>query len=161
VWISIEGDRKLCDRHDVTFGKKETCPACRTDPGAALEPSEEADADPEALADEKWCRDRRDAITTLAETLSAQRSQLRAAEPPKEPGQEGEERDGWFFWRGEWRAADAKDKDVGYSTVAKLYDTALKFHRAAVEERRARGERNHDRWLVRRARELKQLGVIN
>jgi len=157
----VEGDHTICDRHGNRFAKGQTCPGCIADPGQRVEQAERDEADPAALADEQWCRERRDAVTALAETLSGQRAQPRTAEPPAEPGREGEERGGWFYWRGEWRRADPKDKDVGYSTVAKLYDTALKFHRAAVEERRARGEKDHDRWLVRRARELKQLGVIN
>jgi hypothetical protein len=156
----VEGDFTICDRHATRVPKGQSCPACITDPGPQEAQAERDDSDPAALADERWCRDRRDAVTALAESISGHRARPRTADPPAELGKEGEERDGWFCWRGEWRRSDPKE-DVGYSTVAKLYDTALKFHRAAVEERRARGDKDHDRWLVRRARELKQLGVIN
>jgi hypothetical protein len=156
----VEGDHGICDRHTTRFPKGQSCPGCIADPGPRVEPAEHDEVDPSALADERWCRDRRDAVTALAETLSGQRARPRTADPPGDPGQDGEERDGWFYWRGQWRRSDPKE-EIGFSTVAKLYDTALKFHRAAVEERRARGDKDHDRWLVKRARELKQLGVIN
>ncbi len=45
---------------------------------------------------------------------------------------------------------------AGYSTVAKLYDTALKYHRAATEERRARNDKEHELFLIDQHRRMKE-----
>lgn len=159
TWVPIEGDRQRCQRHDTTFSKLDECPACGDDPGAAIAQASSAEEahDPAAIADEQWCRDQRDMLITAAKDAAGQQG----APAPTEPGTDGEERSGWFCWRGRWRQLDPPKADVGLSTVAKLADTALKYHRAAVEERRRRGEHEHDRWLVKQARLLKQSGVIN
>lgn len=160
TWV-LEGDHQRCERHDTTFTKLDCCPACENDPGPAAQQAELEVLDPDAAADEQWCRDQRDVLMAAARDAAGQQGQV--TEQPTEPGAaDGEEQGGWFFWRGKWRPVDPpKGADVGLSTVAKLADTALKFHRAAVDERRRRGERDHDRWLVKQARQLKQIGVIN
>lgn len=161
TWV-LEGDHQRCPRHDTTFSKLEECPAASdANPCDAGPPSEQTDEeahDPAAIADEQWCREQRDMLITAAKDAAGQQG----SPAPTEPGADGEERAGWFCWRGKWRQlAPPKGADVGLSTVAKLADTALKYHRAAVEERRRRGEHDHDRWLVKQARLLKQSGVIN
>jgi hypothetical protein len=129
-WI-IEGDHKRCTRHGTTFGKVDVCPACIGDPGPALEPDQARAADPAALEDERWLRDRRDELLEVARKMTTSAT-----------------------------ARKSKAR-VEYSTVAKVYDTALKYHRAAAEERRARGEHDHERWLIKQCRELARRGASN
>jgi hypothetical protein len=82
--------------------------------------------DPQAREDEAWCRRQRDAVITMAEEMIGGREQREAIDR------------------------------VGYSTVAKLYETALKFHRSAVEERHKRGDKEFEIWLVEQHRRLKE-----
>lgn len=57
------------------------------------------------------------------------------------------------------RREDNESQDrIGAATVAKLYDTALKFDRAAAEERGKQFEAAHDRMLVANEREMAGLG---
>lgn len=81
-----------------------------------------------AATDEQWCRAQRDALIEIAEEMTTGR----------------EER-------------EAVDR-VGYSTVAKIYEVALKFHRCAMEERVRRDDKEHAKWLVEQARILKGMG---
>jgi hypothetical protein len=124
----LVGDQMRCNRHPDAglFPKLDVCPGCIQDPeaGGPIETAAPQTLDPAALGDEQWCREQRDALIALAEDLTKVRDDK-----------------------------GAKDR-VGYSTVAKLYDTALKFHRAAADERRRRGEHDHERWLVKQCREL-------
>ena len=53
--------------------------------------------------------------------------------------------------------AEAQDR-IGAATIAKLYDTALKWHRAAREIRDRRREIEHDRILIEHEREMAGLG---
>lgn len=87
-----------------------------------------AEHDQAALEDEGWCRRQRDKLIAIADEMADGR----------------EER-------------EAIDR-VGYSTLAKIYDTALKYHRAAMEERVRRGDKEHDRWLVEQNRILRGAG---
>lgn len=48
---------------------------------------------------------------------------------------------------------ESKDR-VGFSTVAKLYDTALKWHRAATGERGTRDDQDFAAWLVEEKRRM-------
>jgi hypothetical protein len=45
------------------------------------------------------------------------------------------------------------------NTAVKLYDTALKYDRAALEIIKARKDREHDRWLVEENRKLQGNGA--
>lgn len=84
----------------------------------------ERPGDESARADEDLCRTVRDEILAIARSYS-------------------DERD------------DNESKDrVGWSTVAKLYDTALKWHRAATDERQKRGDKEFAEWLVEEKRRL-------
>lgn len=57
------------------------------------------------------------------------------------------------------RREDAEGQDrIGAATVAKLYDTALKYDRAAAEERMRQFEAAHDRMLTANEREMAGLG---
>jgi hypothetical protein len=131
-WILV-GDQKHCKRHPEVgpFSKLDVCPRCIDDPGPAIERSEPERIDAESIADEKWFSDR-------AEQL-------------------------WGYVAALTTAADGlpKKSRIQYSTIAKVADTALKFKRAAVEERRRRGEHDHERWLVKQCRELARRGVAN
>lgn len=134
MWLPVGDDQQRCERHPDAgaFRKLDPCPGCLTDPGPALEQAQAEVVDAAALADEEWCRAQRDALIKLAGDFASERADR-----------------------------EAKDR-IGYSTVAKLYDTALKFHRAAADERRRRGEHDHERWLVKQCRELARgRGVSN
>jgi hypothetical protein len=48
---------------------------------------------------------------------------------------------------------ESKDR-IGFSTVAKLYDTALKWHNAATRERSTRDDKAFAEWLVEEKRRL-------
>jgi hypothetical protein len=130
MWV-IEGDRKRCERHKTTFSKLDVCPACTADPGPEIDFAEPEVADPVAVADETWCRDKRDELLAFAQRMTTSVSE---------------------------RESKAR---IEYSTIAKIYDTALKYHRAAVEAAQTRGDRNHDRWLVKQCRELARRGIAN
>lgn len=162
MWTDIGGDQQHCDRHGVTFRKSQVCGACVTDPGPPPEQVKAETADPASTADEQWCREQRDMLIAIAVDSSAlAAAPARTPRAPAEPGKDGDERDGWFFWRGHWRPLDVAIV-ASPATVAKLADTALKFHRAAVDERRRRGEHDHERWLVKQCRELARgRGVSN
>lgn len=82
-----------------------------------------------ARADEDLCRVVRDEILVVARQLQEQRDDREAIDR------------------------------VGYSTVAKLYDTALKWHRAATDERARRGDREFATWLVEEKRRLLDRGA--
>lgn len=140
----------------MIFRKGGSCGDCIEDPGPAPELAQIEDTDPASADDERWCREQRDMLIAVARDASGKpATPARSPQPPAQPGQDGEERDGWFCWRGRWRPLDEGARDgAGLATVAKLADTALKFHRAAVDERRRRGEHDHERWLVRQCREL-------
>jgi hypothetical protein len=57
------------------------------------------------------------------------------------------------------RREDAEGQDrIGAATIAKLYDTALKYDRAAAEERMRQFEAAHDRMLIANEREMAGLG---
>ncbi len=59
----------------------------------------------------------------------------------------------------EERREDAEGQDrIGAATIAKLYDTALKYDRAAAEERMRQFEAAHDRMLIANEREMAGLG---
>lgn len=111
-----------------TFGPLETCADCL----ALVTPDSGAPAEmpvnPAAHADELWCRAQRDALIALAVEMTVGRDEREAVDR------------------------------VGYSTVAKIYEVALKFHRAAMDERVRRDDKEHARWLVEQARILKGLG---
>ena len=132
TWV-IEGDRKRCTRHPElgTTAKHEVCRGCIADPGPAIEQPEPEAFDEDARLDERWCRDQRDLCAALATQLLQERS-----------------------------ARDAKDR-IGHAHVAKYLELALKYHRTAVVERRARDEREHDRWLVEQRKKLARGGVTN
>ena len=53
---------------------------------------------------------------------------------------------------------ESKDR-IGFSTVAKLYDCALKWHRAAMEERIKRGDEDFASWIVEEKRRLLNRGA--
>jgi len=128
MW-TLKDDQLHCARHDQTFDKGKVCSGCIDDPGPEPDDEEPVALDPEAIRDEQWCRDRRDAMIAIAEGMTMS-------------------------------ASDRKSKArIEYSTVAKIYDTALKYHRAACEERRLRAETAHDRWLVKQYRELAMRGA--
>lgn len=130
-WIIKADGSKLCDRHNVTFSKRDVCSHCITDPGAATETEIAESNDQGALEDEQWFRDKADQLWGFVEKMCGS-------------------------------ASDEKKKNrVEYSTIAKVADTACKFMRAAVEERRRRDEHRHDRWLVKQCRELARRGVTN
>ncbi len=53
-----------------------------------------------------------------------------------------------------------KSKDrIGFSTVAKLFDCALKWHRAAMEERVKKGDEDFAAWIVEEKRRLLNRGA--
>lgn len=79
----------------------------------------------QANLDEALCRTVRDEILTHARSFSEQREEN-----------------------------ESKDR-VGWSTVAKLYDTALKWHNAASSERMKRGDKEHAEWLLSEMKRLK------
>lgn len=83
----------------------------------------------EAVADESLCRAVRDEILELARGYKDQREE-----------------------------SESKDR-IGFSTVAKLYDCALKWHRAAMEERTKRGDKDFAAWLVEEKRRLLDRGA--
>lgn len=57
------------------------------------------------------------------------------------------------------RRDDAEGQDrIGAATIAKLYDTALKWDRAATEERAKQFEAMHDRMLIANEREMAGIG---
>lgn len=85
----------------------------------------------EATADEQLCRTIRDEILELARSYKEQREEN-----------------------------DSKDR-IGFSTVAKLYDCALKWHRAATEERTKRGDKDFAAWLVEEKRRLLNRGAAH
>jgi hypothetical protein len=127
----FDGDQGRCLRHDTTFRKGDVCVACVADPGPQPGQAEPEQIDDASIADEKWFRDR-------AEQL-------------------------WGYVASLTTAADGlpKKSRIQYATIAKVADTALKFQRAAVEERRRRGEHSHERWLVKKCQELARRGVTN
>jgi hypothetical protein len=126
-----EGDHKRCLRHSLTFAKKDVCPGCITDPPPALDQAEPELVDQAAVDDEQWLRARRDELLAFATQMTKTIDGTKT------------------------RAR------IQFSTLAKVYDTALKYHRAAADERRARAEHSHDRWLVKQCRELARRGVAN
>lgn len=92
--------------------------------GGQKDAAVERTTDAQADADERLCREVRDEVLRIARDMVNGR----------------EER-------------EAVDR-VGYSTAAKLFDTALKWHRCAMEERKARGDREFAEWLVAEKRRL-------
>lgn len=124
MWTLVDGV-PFCPEHGKSFGSTEVCPECPTRV-TVVESNDAAPDDPQAHADEAWCREQRDRLVDLAIRMAEQRDEREAIDR------------------------------VGYSTVAKLYDTALKFHRAAVEECHRRGDRQHEIWLVEQHRRLKE-----
>lgn len=58
----------------------------------------------------------------------------------------------------EKRVENESQDRIGAATVAKLYDTALKWHRAAREIRDRRREIEHDEMLIAHEREMAGLG---
>ena len=52
---------------------------------------------------------------------------------------------------------ESKDR-IGFSTVAKLFDCALKWHRAAMEERIKKGDEDFASWIVEEKRRLLNRG---
>lgn len=127
----IEGERKRCDRHQATFSKLDVCPECTTDPGSEIDFAEPEIVDHAAIADATWCRERRDALLAFALRMTM-------------------------------AVSDRKSKArIEYSTIAKIYDAALTYHRAAVESAQTRRDRNHDRWLVKQCRDLARRGIAS
>lgn len=126
MWTRLDDGRYLCADHGETFGATGSCPH----PAHAVVAVEAADTpapeDPQVIADEHWCREQRDRLVDLAVEMADARDERGAIDR------------------------------VGYSTVAKLYDSALKFHRAAVEERHRKNDREHEIWLVDQHRKLKE-----
>lgn len=125
AWTRTDDGRQRCEEHGQTFALTQTC----ADPGCRPVAIEQHDDPPPvdivAAKDEQWCRSCRDDLISLARLMTEQR----------------EER-------------EAIDR-VGFSTAAKLYDTALKFHRAAVEVRNRDSDWEREQWLVEQHRRLK------
>lgn len=97
--------------------------------GSDVEAAPERPAETGADADASLCRTVRDEILAVARSYS-------------------DERD------------DNESKDrIGWSTVAKLYDCALKWHRAAMEERMKREDKDFAAWLVEEKRRLLDRGA--
>lgn len=84
--------------------------------------------DEQDCADEAFCRAQRDKLIAIADGQEERREEA-----------EGQDR-------------------IGAATIAKLYDTALKWHRAAREVRNARRELEHDRELMGHEREMATSG---
>lgn len=126
MWTLLPSGKYHCADHDQAFGKAESC--SHSDHAVIAVDSVDADApeDPQVAADESWCRTQRDSLIALAVEMAEARDERGAIDR------------------------------VGYSTVAKLYDSALKFHRAAVEERHRKNDREHEIWLVEQHRKLKE-----
>jgi hypothetical protein len=126
VWTRLDDGSYQCADHGETFGATGTCPHPDHAVASHAELDVDAPSDPQVAIDEAWCRAQRDAVVELAKQMADERDERGAIDR------------------------------AGYSTVAKLYDTALKFHRAAVEERHRRGDKEHDIWLVNEHRRLKE-----
>lgn len=127
----FEGDQGRCLRHGSTFRKGDVCTACVADPGPPADHAEPERIDEASIADEQWFRDRAQLLWGYVEDLTTAKDGL------------------------------PKKSRIQYATIAKVADTALKFQRAAVEERRRRGEHAHERWLVKKCQELARRGVTN
>lgn len=126
AFVKLADGRYLCDEHHQTFGATGTC--THDDHARPAEEESETDApdDPQVKIDESWCRAKRDELVQLARDLAEERDE------------------------------HGMVSRVGFSTVAKLYDTALKYHRAAVEERHRKNDKEHEVWLVRQHRKMKE-----
>lgn len=99
------------------------------DAGGGTEASNDRPERTQADADQSLCRVVRDEILELARSYKEQREEN-----------------------------ESKDR-IGFSTVAKLYDCALKWHRAATEERVKRGDEDFAAWLVEEKRRLLNRGA--
>lgn len=97
--------------------------------GGAVEVSNVRPDRVQADADQTLCRTVRDEILEIARSYKDQREEN-----------------------------ESKDR-VGFSTVAKLYDCALKWHRAAMEERIKRGDEDFAAWIVEEKRRLLNRGA--
>jgi hypothetical protein len=96
--------------------------------GEAVEESNRRPDRVQADADQRLCREVRDEILVIARSYKEQRE-------------------------------DNESQDrIGFSTVAKLYDCALKWHRAAMEERIKRGDEDFAAWIVEEKRRLLNRG---
>lgn len=126
MFIKLADGSYQCATHGETFGSTGTCPHPDHDVAASEESDAAAPEDPQARSDESWCRSQRDKLIELANGLAEERDE------------------------------HGMISRVGYSTVAKLYDSALKFHRAAVEERHRESDKAHEIWLVDQHRKMKE-----
>ncbi len=99
------------------------------DSNGATEPTNQRPDRTAADADQSLCRDVRDEILDIARSYKDQRDE-----------------------------SESKDR-IGFSTVAKLYDCALKWHRAAMEERVKRGDEDFAAWIVEEKRRLLNRGA--
>jgi len=126
AWVREDDGQTYCGLHDHRFvAGIATCPGCDSDPLDSTTLDDAQPVDAVALADEAWCRTERDYLTKLAHELEEERDE------------------------------HGLRSRMGFSTVAKVMDTALKYHRAAVEDRVRRGDIEHDRYLAAEVRRLK------
>lgn len=129
AWERTADGRNKCPSHGHVFTDVEYCPDCPSGGGEAKTASRPSEE--AAEADEGLCRKVRDEILALA--------------------------------RGGETTADKNESDTtdgaGLSTIAKLYDCALKWHRAAMEERMKRGDKDFAAWLVEEKRRLLDRGA--
>ena len=141
MWVSQDDGLTRCTACGVSFhAGAESC-RCASQPSPSSQPSGDKPtaAARTDLADERWCRTQRDRLIALAQQVS----------PPKPtPKPKGKAKP---------KKADSADR-ADCATAAKIFETALKFHRTAMEERVRRGDRDHDQWLVAQHRELQQRG---
>jgi uncharacterized Zn finger protein (UPF0148 family) len=99
------------------------------DAGGGTEAANDKPGRAQAEADQSLCRTVRDEILTVARSYADERDEN-----------------------------DSKDR-IGWSTVAKLYDCALKWHRAAMEERLKRDDENFAAWIMEEKRRLLNRGA--
>jgi hypothetical protein len=123
-WEPAGLDRIRCTRHDVEFGKRETCSRCATDPPPPLT-IEEPDVLPAAPKDCRSSEQHEQRLTVLAEFVETKARGL----------------------------CTGKGR-INYATAAKLFEVALKAWRAAGEYAMTRERRARVNRLERKMREL-------
>lgn len=124
----LRGAELHCQRHNQTFGALSQCTGCFDDPLPPPTADEISDVDQQDIDDEKFCRDQRDFLISLAR------------------GQQERREDN-----------ESQDR-IGAATIAKVFDTAYKWHRGARDARVAWRQPQRDEQLMRDAKELAGVG---
>ena len=126
-WQTTDDGRQLCVDHGHEFDALGYCPDCTADYEPAIK-ERKLDTHRLAYADEKYCREQRNELVTIARDLSKTK-------------------------KGDFPDLNAMSCGVKY------FDSALKWHRAAMAERARRGDQEFAEWLVEEKQRLLDRGA--